>query len=205
MSEPKSSRRAPATVSESLPSDGRRRRTHDSQRRIVDALLSLVEDGHASPSAELVAERAGVGLRSVFRHFSDMDNLYREITLILAARLEEVARRPFKAADWQGKLLEMVERRADAYERMAPFLAAGRANRLHSKVLREGHARFAAVLRAIVLEHLPPDVARDVSLVEAIDLLLSPETWQRLRQDQGLDAREAKAVLARLLRGIEPE
>ncbi len=130
MSEPKSYRRAPATVSESLPSDGRRRRTHDSQRRIVDALLSLVEDGHASPSAELVAERAGVGLRSVFRHFSDMDNLYREITLILAARLEEVARRPFKAADWQGKLLEMVERRADAYERMAPFLAAAKQRRL---------------------------------------------------------------------------
>ena len=166
-------------------------------------MLSLVEQGHASPSAELVAERAAVGLRSVFRHFRDMDSLYREITVILAARLDEIARRPFKATDWHGKLLEMVERRADAYERVAPFLAAGRANRHRSQLLREGHARFAALLRSILLEHLPRDVARDTPLVDAIDLLLSPETWQRLRHDQGLDPGEAKAVLARLLRGLD--
>ena len=59
--------------------DGRRRRSLDSRARIVAAMLELVRLGNASPNAVEVAARAGVGLRSVFRHFKDMESLYVEI------------------------------------------------------------------------------------------------------------------------------
>ncbi|PNB35794.1 TetR family transcriptional regulator, partial [Pseudomonas sp. FW305-130] len=36
-------------------------------------MLDLVGKGDIAPSAARVAETAGVGLRSVFRHFADMD------------------------------------------------------------------------------------------------------------------------------------
>ena len=68
------SRPAPATDREPLV-DGRRQRSLTSQRRIVEAMLALVGEGHLTPSAELVAERAEVGLRTVFRQFKDMDTL----------------------------------------------------------------------------------------------------------------------------------
>ena len=59
--------------------DGRRRRSQRSRDRIVTAMIDLVEAGAITPSAEEVAARAEVGLRSVFRHFRDMESLYREI------------------------------------------------------------------------------------------------------------------------------
>ena len=79
------------------PGDGRRRRSLDSQQRIVDALLALVGEGHLSPSAEQVSQRAGVGLRSVFRHFKDMESLHRTMSDSLSVRMEQAARQPFPA------------------------------------------------------------------------------------------------------------
>lgn len=164
--------------------------------------MELIEEGHVSPSAELVAERAGVGLRSVFRHFKDMDGLYRQMSVLLTTRLEQLARQPFRAMDWRGRVLEMVDRRAAAYERLAPFLAAGQALRHRSKVLREGHDRFVALLRAILVEQLPAEIVQDHHRLESIDLMLSAEVWQRLRNEQGLDALEAKALIAQVLRQL---
>lgn len=181
------------------PSDGRRRRSHDSQQRIVDGMLALVAEGIHSPSAEQVSERAGVGLRSVFRHFKDMESLHSEIAAVLTERLEKVARQPFMATDWQGQLFELVQRRCNAYETAAPFLEAGQIHRAHSTVLKASHARFVAVLRSIMLERLPASPMIDNATIEALDLLLSYESWQRLRRDQNLPADEAKAVVRLLM------
>jgi AcrR family transcriptional regulator len=52
--------------------DGRRVRSERSRKSIIDAMLQLVEEGILVPTAQQVSERAGVSLRSVFRHFSDM-------------------------------------------------------------------------------------------------------------------------------------
>ena len=45
----------------------------------MDAILQLVQQGIARPTAEEVAERAGVGIRTVFRHFDDMESLHAEL------------------------------------------------------------------------------------------------------------------------------
>ena len=55
--------------------DGRRRRGQDNRARIVAAMLEIIHGGELSPGAEQVAQRADVALRTVFRHFSDMDSL----------------------------------------------------------------------------------------------------------------------------------
>ena len=59
--------------------DGRRLRSIDSRARIVKAMLALIEEGDMAPGAEAVAARAEVGLRTVFRHFKDMESLYRDV------------------------------------------------------------------------------------------------------------------------------
>ena len=184
------------------PVDGRRRRSHDSQQSIVAAMLELVGEGDPSPSAEQVSARAGVGLRSVFRHFKDMESLHQAMSIILASRLTEVARQPFVATDWQGQCLELVDRRAGIYEKMAPFLRAGQAHRHASAVLQAGHVKFVAALRSILMNRLPSEARRDTKTIEAIDLLLSFDAWQRLRIDQRLSVANAKEVLKQSLRAI---
>ena len=108
--------------------DGRRRRSENSRNRIVAAMLDLVAEGRITPSAEEVASRAGVGLRTVFRHFTDMESLYAAMTGRLAEHYE-MWLIPFDSTDWQGQLAEAIERRTATYERLLPFKRAGDAHR----------------------------------------------------------------------------
>lgn len=192
------SRPAPATDREPLV-DGRRQRSLTSQRRIVEAMLALVGEGHLTPSAELVAERAEVGLRTVFRQFKDMDTLYREMRTSIEAAVGGAIEQPFRVTDWRGQILEMVERRASGFERLAPYLRAGLVQRHRSAVLQAGHDRLVALLRNVLLARLPAPDALDAATLDALDLLLSFEAWSRLREEQGLDVVAAKQVLSRTI------
>jgi AcrR family transcriptional regulator len=182
--------------------DGRKHRSQKSQLRIVNAMLELVAQGNLEPSADQIADIAKVGRRSVFRHFSDMDTLYREMTDSIAATMGSIVQQPFEAADWRGRVLELVDRRAQGFEKMKPFLRAGQIHRHRSSYLRTAHAQFVEKRRKVLLEILPIDVAGNVVLVEAVDLLLSFESWSRLREDQGLSIAKSKRVLKQAIESL---
>jgi AcrR family transcriptional regulator len=182
--------------------DGRRRRSETSRARIVAAMLALVRATAVSPSAEQVAERAGVGLRSVFRHFRDMESLYREMSAAIEAELRAVAALPFEGRSWRERVMELIARRGVAFDRIAPFRLASDARVHASEVLRGDRARMAQVARELLRLQLPAEVAADAPLFEALDLLLSFEAWRRLRADQSLGPDEARAVLERAVRAL---
>ena len=174
-------------------SDGRRRRGEDNRARIVAAMLEIVQSGEIAPSAEQVAVRADVGLRTVFRHFSDMDSLYREMSEAIEAEVQAVAGQPFQAADWPGRVVELVGRRGVAFEKIRPFRKASDAFRHRSRFLGDDTNRLSRRLREI-LERVVGD-AVDTQTLEALDLLLSFEAWSRLREEQGLSVEQTRAVL----------
>ena len=174
-------------------SDGRRRRGEDNRARIVAAMLEIVQSGEIAPSAEQVAARADVGLRTVFRHFSDMDSLYREMSEAIEAEVQAVADQPFLAADWPGRVVELVGRRGVAFEKIGPFRKASDAFRHRSRFLGDDTNRLSRRLREI-LERVVGD-AVDTQTLEALDLLLSFEAWSRLREEQGLSVEQTRAVL----------
>jgi AcrR family transcriptional regulator len=176
-------------------SDGRRRRSTDSRARIVAAMLELVREGDVSPGAEAVAARAAVGLRTVFRHFRDMDSLYAEMAAVIEAQLRPVAERPFCGDTWQARVFELLDRRADAFEATAPFKTAADYHRNRSPLLASGAELLTRALRTILLGVLPPELADDPVRREGLDLALSYEAWGRLRREQGLSPVEAKAVV----------
>ncbi len=174
-------------------SDGRRRRGEDNRARIVAAMLEIVQSGEVAPSAEQVAARADVGLRTVFRHFSDMDSLYREMSEAIEIEVKAVADQPFKAPDWRGRVLELVGRRGVAFEKIGPFRKASDAFRHRSRFLGDDADRLSQRLREI-LERVVGDAVESETL-EALDLLLSFEAWSRLREEQGLSVDQTQAVL----------
>ena len=57
--------------------DGRNLRSIKSKQMIVDALIKLVKEGNFEPTAQKVADESGVGIRTVFRQFDDMENLLK--------------------------------------------------------------------------------------------------------------------------------
>ena len=181
---------------ESEEMDGRRRRSQDSRARIVAAMLDLVREGDVSPGAEIVAARAEVGLRTVFRHFKDMDSLYGEMSHAIEGELTSVAARPLLSETAHERVLELVERRSEGFEKIAPFKHAAAAHRHQSPFLAASQVRLVTQSREILQRLAPPEVAADPTKIEALDLLLSFEAWQRLRREQGLTPAQAREVLA---------
>ena len=56
--------------------DGRRMRSDRSRQLIIESMLELIRQGNLVPTAQQVADHASVGIRSVFRHFEDMEIEY---------------------------------------------------------------------------------------------------------------------------------
>jgi len=190
---------APAMV------DGRHLRSKESRRRIVDALLELVQEGDLEPRAESVAERAGVGLRSVFRHFRDMESLRREMSMIVEEQLRATITRPLAGATWREKLADLIERRADVFERVMPFRRAGNLQSYHSRVIQENSVKLNRNLRTILTGLLPENVLKDSARIDALDLGLCLESWIRMRIDQGLSPAKTKQVMILMANALLPD
>jgi len=182
--------------------DGRKHRSQKSQTLIVNAMLELVAQGNLEPSADQIAEIAKVGRRSVFRHFKDMDSLYREMNLSITASVSSALDRPFQATEWSGKVLELIDRRGAVFERLKPFMLSAQVHRHRSPFLKSAHIQFVRQSRELLVRHLPKEVMRDATLVEALDVLLSFGTWWRLRDVQGLSVAKAKLVLKRAIQAL---
>lgn len=182
--------------------DGRHRRSERSRARIIDALLALVLAGNTTPNAEEVAATAKVGIRSVFRHFNDMESLYREMSLRLESEFMAAAKQPFTGADWRARLVELIDRRFAVFDKIAPYRRAADGYRLRSPALRADIEKLDRFLRMRLQFVIPAD-AIDADQLEALDMVLSFEGWNRLRHTQALSPEAARRVIdlavARLL------
>ena len=183
----------PASVTPRI--DGRRERSRSSHKRIVKAMMELIAGGDLMPSAARVADEAGIGIRTVFRHFDDMDSLYREISEMMMAELMPIAAAPLPYGDWQLRMTEMVERRARVFEKMMPFKVAADVHRHRSAYLRDEQVQLTTMQRQSLRHALPPDLRKSGPVFESLDLLFSFDSWRRLRQEQGLSVAQAKKVV----------
>ncbi len=162
-------------------------------------MLELVGAGRVSPSAAEIAELAGVGLRSVFRHFADMDALYREMTEAIERRVMPMRAQPYADAPWQTRLREVAARRAQIFETIMPYRISANIRRFESAYLMEDYRRLQRFEIEALSAHLPPEVRADAVGVQGLGVILGFGTWRHLRHDQGLPPEEAAAVVRRML------
>ncbi|GBF56864.1 hypothetical protein PbB2_00521 [Candidatus Phycosocius bacilliformis] len=184
------------------PGDGRRARSQTSRDKIVAAVLQLVNDGDLSPSAARVAEVAGVGLRSVFRHFDDMDTLYREVSARVVAEVMPMLREPVLGATWKERLDNVIERRTTIFERIRPFRLSASFKRFRSAFLTEEYRRTLQLEFATIENLLPPHVLEDALASRSIKMMLSFQNWCGLRMDQELSVTESRQVVRQSLAAI---
>ena len=184
--------------------DGRLNRSIVTRKKIVDALTALIYEGHLTPTAEQVATRADVGLRTVFRHFDDMDALYREIALDLDIAIQPVIGQRLSGATWQDRLRHSVLLRTDFFDRVAAIHLATQVHRHESAYLTQQVKQTVDLQRELLRRQLPPEVAQDATLFDALEVVLSIEVWIRLRREQGLPADAARQVILRTVAGLLP-
>ncbi|MFL3655712.1 MAG: TetR/AcrR family transcriptional regulator [Halioglobus sp.] len=182
--------------------DGRRVRSERSRKAIIDAMLKLVAEGTLVPTAQQVSERAGVGLRSVFRHFSDVESVFATLDIEVRKQYQGL----FAGGDRNGTLKERlqhaVEQRALAYEASGNYLLTNRAQAWRYPVLREQYIRTQRQLRKDLDDWLPELKKLALGERELVDSIASFEYWNRLREHQGLNKKTSTELVTRLMSRI---
>ncbi len=182
-----------------ITTDGRKLRSEGSKRKIVSAMLELVREGRMAPTAEEVAKRAQVGLRTVFRRFKDMENLYAEMSIAINEKVESIIEEPTETLAWQENLQQMVTRRIKVYEVIMPYRVAAEALKFQSTILLNRHMEIVREERRRLLALLPGPLLDDRPLIEGLEAALSFDMWNQLRNDQRLSADAAGAVVMRIV------
>ena len=197
-----SKQKSPWPEYEADTADGRRQRSERSRRQIIEAMFELMREGNIRPSATDVAERAGVGLRTVFRHFEDMDSIFEEMTEDLKKIVMPMVFAPYEASGWRDRLMEAVDRKAQIYELVFPMQAALFARRSGSAFLQRQYEYEVSLVRSTLQSILPDAVITDRTLFAAIEVNHSFATWHRLREDQSLSVETATDTIKRTMSAL---
>ena len=175
--------------------DGRVRRGEANRGRILDALYELVGQGTIRPTAEQVAKRAGVGERTVFRHFEDMETLYAEVVSRLQREIRPILEEPAHTGTLEERVEALVERRVRMFDHALPYFRSAQSHRPRSPYLREEYSNTRRWLRENLVRQLSPEIEQRGDLVEAIELLLTPDAYERLRGEQRLGKERVATLL----------
>lgn len=185
--------------------DGRRQRSERSRQAIIDAMLKLVEKGNLLPTAQQVSDEAGVGIRSVFRHFSDMESLYASADV----QAREATEALFTGGDRDGTLQERIQhavaRHASGYEAKKNIILSTNALLWRYEILRKNYARYQRGLRKDLDSWLPELKSLSKPRREAVDAIASFEMWHRLREHQSLSKKHSIEIVVAMLSGLISE
>jgi len=196
-----------ALVEDEQPVDGRTARGQRTRSSVVDALLALQEEGDLSPTAQQVAARAGVALRTVFGHFSDMETLWAEAGQRELAKLTGLAQPVDPALPRPQRVAEFCGSRARVLETLLPVMRAARLREHTSPQLLTNRRLFieagdaeAELVFGPELEAL--DDRTRARRLDALYLAVSASAWEALRHDRGLSAQDATTVMRRLVGAV---
>ncbi len=182
--------------------DGRVRRAERSRAAIVDALFDLVGRGIMRPTAQAVAEYAGVGVRTVFRHFDDMESLNAAMSERLGTEVIAMIAGRKPSGSMNDRAKQLVDLRVTMYERIAPYKRCGNLHRWESEFLQKEHSMMVRELRKDLLRWIPEIERAPSEVISALELATSFEAWDRLRVDQRLGRERAREVVERIVSSI---
>lgn len=182
--------------------DGRRLRSDRSRQLIIESMLELIKQGNLVPTAQQVADHANVGIRSVFRHFEDMESIFETASELCHREYRGLFIGGDRSGTMQERILHATECHADAYETISNMILSGAARRWNSEVLQKSYLDYQRQLRRDLNEWLPELVSLSESKRQAVDSIASFEIWHRLRKIQGLGKAESIEIIVEMLEAL---
>jgi len=198
----------PAESVETL--DGRLGRKAKSRLAICEACLDLIQEGVLQPSADRIANRAGVSRRSVFNHFTDLAELYDAVGEVGMQRYAPLLEPVSQSEPVAERLEHLVEVRSRFLEATVPITRAltaqalvGQAVEQAVRVSREAVQRHLLNIERLFgseVENLSAQERSDV--IEAMAAATSPHQWEYLRRSRGKSMVRSRAIVERNLKAI---
>ena len=178
--------------------DGRLERSERSRAAIVDAMLGLLRDGMVRPSAEAVAERAGVSMRTLFRHVEDLDELFAAAVHAQAHHLRDVHHLEPVEGTLAARVDVVVAHRSRLFEEIGPVRRAAMREAPFHKSVAAGIERSGQDLRQQLEAMFDGELRATgprAALAASIDVVTSWRAWEGWRSDQGLTVSEAEDAM----------
>ena len=178
----------------------RAERQDETRQRIVEAAIELHQTvGPAATTVSELAERAGVGRVTVYRHFPD------ELTLVRACSGHYFERHPLPDPELWHEVADPVERFRTALRDVYAYHRATEEMFTHvladvrdHEVVAPYHAHWRRAADVIVAPWQARGRRRTL-LRAGIGLALSFDTWRALTRDYGLTDEQAIDVALRLV------
>ncbi len=180
--------------------DGRRARSVKTREAIVDAFFALIDAGDLKPTAAAVAARAGLSVRSVFQHFSDLEDLLLAVSDRQTNRIAGL----YTGVQYEGDLASRLDTfagyRARLFETIAPLRRAAMLQEPFSRIVAERLDLARTLHRLDVERAFGPELeaarARgNDTLGDTVASVSSFTVWDEMRRGGGLDVEAATASL----------
>lgn len=190
----------PRGKTETSRTDGRTLRSERSRERIAQAIYELVREHGRQPTALEIARRAGVGLRTLFRHLGQMESLHAAVSQRMLEQVRGHTRLALEGTQ-EERVAALVRQRMRLFEEVAPFERVASAAGGTTAGQQPARAAILALLRDQIVRVLEP---ADRDALEALDAILSIAHWDRLAHVQGLGRTRVARILEAEVRALLP-
>jgi AcrR family transcriptional regulator len=190
----------------SVSIDGRSLRRERNRQDIVDALLGLIENGETEISAALIASKAGLSERSIFRYFDDVDDLYRSVCdLAFSKEIEYALIDDAGIGSLDTKIENFVNQRVRIYTMNEKIAPAARSFAFKNPIIKNQLVFGRKLLRAQITKHFAEelstfDKSQQQVAVATIDALTTFESYDMMRSDQKMSVHTIKSILSEGIR-----
>ena len=160
--------------------DGRNLRSINSQKLIVDACIKLFKAGNLEPTAQQVADESGVGIRTVFRQFDEMENLFKSVDAVLSKDYDfEVSYDPYSSFD--ARLQSTISHMNAGYEKHKLIMFMTVSKMWKYEFLRKNYLMYQDLIKSKTEEILPEVLSFDTESRHLFHASLSFAMWTRLQ------------------------
>ena len=186
--------------------DGRSLRRERNRQDIVDALLGLIENGETEISAALIASKAGLSERSIFRYFDDVNDLYRSVCdLAFSKEIEYALIDDAGVGSLDTKIENFVNQRVRIYTMNEKIAPAARSFAFKNPIIKNQLVVGRKLLRTQIIKHFAEELSvfdkqQQQVAVAIIDSLTTFEYYDMMRSDQRMSVQTIKSILTESIR-----
>ena len=166
-----------------IVNDGRINRSKTTLNKIVAAAISLLRKNNNGqiPTAQEIAVKSGVGIRTVFRHIEDMEGLIEEVNRRYLHDLESyIAKNNPKQNSKDKRIEHVIKERFYLYNTYQHVFNLTITSLNNSSAIRTGFIKFNHILRQRFEDLIPEIKMINKDKQNLIDTLISYAAWFRM-------------------------
>lgn len=186
--------------------DGRRARGQRTRLKVIEALLELVSEGVVRPTAQEIATRAGVALRTVYHHFEDVEALRRLALDLDMQRHFEILTPIEPSLPIEDRIVAVAAQCRELFEAVTPIRRATLFDQHSSPDMAKGVAKATKARSDHVAKVFGPEFVRlgesERAITDTVILVTSWVGWEYMRTMLHRSATEAEQTMIGALRAL---